>query len=174
MEKQENQDVMLVTNKLLGFSEGMLPVIDPNHPVNYSKQSVPPNYQCGKCGVTGCKLWREYQAFLNNQSLLCLTCACLEQKTMRKPTEDGCSLYTGKVHYWYRTATSQPDCWNGYDPKDGPPQEAIETKTERERSDQIGWRIPAIPTKENDTYWGYTSVPQEGCDWWYRLPTLSS
>ncbi len=36
--------------------------------------------------------------------------------------------------------------------------------------DQIGWMIPAVPTEEGDTYWGYTSVPQAGCDWWYALP----
>ena len=36
-------------------------------------------------------------------------------------------------------------------------------------SDQIGSRIPAVPTESNDTFWGYTSVPQEGCDWWSRL-----
>lgn len=36
--------------------------------------------------------------------------------------------------------------------------------------DQIGWLVPAIPTEENDTYWGYTSVPQVGVLWWKRLP----
>lgn len=36
-------------------------------------------------------------------------------------------------------------------------------------TDQIGSRIPAIPSEENDTFWGYTSVPQDGCDWWDRL-----
>lgn len=39
------------------------------------------------------------------------------------------------------------------------------------RSDQIGCYIPAVPTEEDDTFWGYTSVPQAGCDWWYGLPT---
>ena len=39
------------------------------------------------------------------------------------------------------------------------------------RTDQIGWYIPAVPAEENDTYWGYTSVPQAGCDWWRNLPT---
>ena len=38
------------------------------------------------------------------------------------------------------------------------------------KGDQIGWMIPAIPTVEGDTFWGYTSVPQAGCNWWYRLP----
>ena len=35
--------------------------------------------------------------------------------------------------------------------------------------DQIGWLIPAVPTEEGDTYWGYTSVPQDGVDWWKNL-----
>lgn len=39
------------------------------------------------------------------------------------------------------------------------------------RSDQIGWLVPAVPTPENDTYWGYTSVPMEGVAWWCALPT---
>lgn len=39
------------------------------------------------------------------------------------------------------------------------------------RIDQIGWMIPAVPDEEGQTYWGYTSVPQEGVLWWRRLPT---
>ena len=42
---------------------------------------------------------------------------------------------------------------------------------ERGKCDQIGWRVPAVPTEEGDTFWGYTSVPQAGCDWWRSLPT---
>src|SRR5688572_17950138 len=38
-------------------------------------------------------------------------------------------------------------------------------------TDQIGDLVPAVPTQEGDTYWGYTSVPQDGVDWWKRLPT---
>ncbi len=40
-------------------------------------------------------------------------------------------------------------------------------------TDQIGWRVPAIPTEELDTYWGYSSVPQPGCDWWRKLPNTT-
>lgn len=36
--------------------------------------------------------------------------------------------------------------------------------------DQIGWLIPAVPVQGNDTYWGYTSVPQPGVIWWKNLP----
>jgi hypothetical protein len=39
------------------------------------------------------------------------------------------------------------------------------------RTDSIGWLVPAIPTVEGDTYWGYTSVPSDGIAWWRRLPT---
>lgn len=38
------------------------------------------------------------------------------------------------------------------------------------RGDQIGSLIPAVPTEENDTFWGYTSVPQPGVEWWRALP----
>lgn len=34
--------------------------------------------------------------------------------------------------------------------------------------------VPAIPTEENDTFWGYSSVPEEGVKWWRRLPTRLS
>ena len=36
--------------------------------------------------------------------------------------------------------------------------------------DQIGWLVPAVSTEENDTFWGYTSVPQDGVNWWKSLP----
>jgi hypothetical protein len=36
-------------------------------------------------------------------------------------------------------------------------------------SDQIGWLVPAVPV--DDTFWGYTSVPAAGVEWWKRLPT---
>lgn len=42
----------------------------------------------------------------------------------------------------------------------------------QERTDQIGWYVPAIPTVDLSGYWGYASIPDEGEDWWRRLPTL--
>jgi hypothetical protein len=45
--------------------------------------------------------------------------------------------------------------------------------TEYGRTDQIGWRIPAVPTEEGDTFWGYSSVPDDGVKWWRALPTRS-
>lgn len=39
-----------------------------------------------------------------------------------------------------------------------------------QRTDQIGWLVPAVPTEDKGTYWGYTSVPKDGCIWWRKLP----
>lgn len=38
-------------------------------------------------------------------------------------------------------------------------------------TDQIGWLIPAVPTVELDTFWGYSSVPDDRLRWWRALPT---
>ncbi len=37
------------------------------------------------------------------------------------------------------------------------------------KGDQIGWLVPAVPTVDGYTYWGYTSVPSEGVHWWHSL-----
>lgn len=37
--------------------------------------------------------------------------------------------------------------------------------------DAIGWRVPAVPTEDGETYWGYSSVPNAGVAWWRALPT---
>jgi hypothetical protein len=37
------------------------------------------------------------------------------------------------------------------------------------KSDQIGWLVPAVPT-DHGTFWGYSSVPDEGVRWWRALP----
>jgi hypothetical protein len=34
----------------------------------------------------------------------------------------------------------------------------------------IGWTVAAVPTEDGHTYWGYTSVPQDGVEWWDNLP----
>ena len=40
-----------------------------------------------------------------------------------------------------------------------------------QRTRTIKWLVPAVPVKGEDSYWGYTSVPNEDLDWWYGLPT---
>ena len=40
------------------------------------------------------------------------------------------------------------------------------------KSDQVGWYLPAVPTTEGpESYWGYTSVPDDRVKWWKELPT---
>lgn len=41
-----------------------------------------------------------------------------------------------------------------------------------DRTDQISGYVPAVPDEEGVGYWGYTSVPPEGVNWWKALPTL--
>ncbi len=114
-----------------------LAIVDPNQPVDYSSTAVPSNYHCHECKVTGVKLWREYQTFLDRQTLLCVTCAGKEQKKDVSTADDrGC--ITGEMG----------------------------------KTDQIGDRIPAVLTEENTTFWGYTSVPDAGVNYWKRLPTF--
>ena len=36
----------------------------------------------------------------------------------------------------------------------------------------IGLLVAAVPTLENDTYWGFTSVPDDGVTWWDTLPKI--
>jgi len=38
------------------------------------------------------------------------------------------------------------------------------------RVDSVGWMVPAVPTDDGETFWGYTSIPQVGVDWWRGLP----
>lgn len=50
-------------------------------------------------------------------------------------------------------------------------QDGLYTGSYEMRSDQIGGLVPAIPTEDGRTYWGYTSVPSLGILWWKGLPT---
>lgn len=43
-------------------------------------------------------------------------------------------------------------------------------KLDLDKCDQIGWQIPAVPTEDGIGYWGYTSVPENGVNWWKALP----
>ena len=36
--------------------------------------------------------------------------------------------------------------------------------------DKIGCLIPAVPTEDGTTFWGYTSVPSEAVLWWHNQP----
>lgn len=151
-----------------------LSVVDPKYPIDYSEKAVPPTYVCGECRATGVKLWRRYQTFSNKLSLRCMNCACKEEGEVFTPTEDGRSLYTGEVCHWWRSETMNLDEGRRYDPKNGPPPDAIRVWTEHTRTRQIGWYVPAVPDERNDSYWGYPFIPQAGYDWWCRLPSYAT
>jgi hypothetical protein len=114
-------------------------IVDPSQPVEYSTKITPSSYVCGTCGAKGCKLWREYQTFLENQRLHCCDCAAEDQgKDISSMTEDG--------------------------------RRSADIGDHGRKTDQIGWLIPAVPTEANDTFWGYSAVPEPGVQWWRNLP----
>jgi len=34
----------------------------------------------------------------------------------------------------------------------------------------IGWLVAAVPTEDGESFWGFTSVPDDGVEWWDNLP----
>ena len=99
--------------------------------------ATPKGYVCSRCGSSGCKLWRQYQTFVEHLDLLCGSCALADQKEAGPIDEDGLII----------------DRWFGT------------------RSSAIGWLVPAVPTEDGETFWGYASTPDEAWAWWRRLPT---
>lgn len=129
---------------------------------------IPEGYACSHCGLSGVQLWREYNTFMDQQVLYCVDCACKAQK---KPRFDSWQktyevvkladalecIHTNKVLAEKTEWPVEKDEYNSF------PQ-----------GDQIGWLIPAVPTEEGDSFWGYTSVPQDGVNWWQSLPLRKS
>lgn len=114
--------------------------------MKYASNKIPDDYVCGGCGASNCKLWRQYNTFLDRLNLLCATCAGKDQdKDVSTLDSDGRYIHAEDLDQ------------NG---------DILEHRT-----DSIGWLVPAVPTEEGDTYWHYTSVPDEGVDWWRQLPT---
>jgi len=107
----------------------------------YLGGDIPEKYKCDMCGAFGCKMWRYYQTFLEKQKLFCAVCAGRNQDIDVSDMDE-----KGKI-----------------------PSDVFKTVTIR--IDQIGWLVPAIPTEDEQTYWGYTSVPYNGCRWWDKLPS---
>jgi len=48
------------------------------------------------------------------------------------------------------------------------------TTPDNEEGSSICWRVAAIPSPPDaaqvQSFWGYTSAPQAGVDWWHALP----
>lgn len=103
-------------------------------------------YCCSRCMREGVKLWRQYNTFADHLELLCRTCAIVDQQ---------------------KEIDRQAESW-------------ARVGVKRQESDQIGGLVPAVPDvlprgpswalDKNFSFWGYTSVPQSGVDWWKSLP----
>ena len=104
-------------------------MVNVSTPFKYSDKTTPKGYKCNECGAEGVALWRDYQTFLEHQTLRCFKCVCKK-----------------------------------YD---------IKVRDLKNSVDSIGWSVIAVPTEEGDTYWGYTSIPEQGIDWWRNLPLFS-
>lgn len=117
---------------------------------NYSSNQVSSAYKCSICNRQGCKLWRKSQSYLNHQSLYCVDCALKNQKMEGIfVREDGKYLCDkGKVRQLETGELVDYEQW----------------------SNQLNCLVPAVPLEDEDTFWGYTSVPEDGFAWWKRLP----
>lgn len=114
--------------------------------VDYLSNQVPDYYKCHTCNATNCKLWRDSGAVFMPVKLECVDCSIKSQSNPRVTS------------YFSKIAASVQVAEDGtYNDTHG-------------RTDQIGWRAPAVPTEDNDSYWGYTSTPQAGVNWWVKLP----
>lgn len=80
----------------------------------------------------------------------------------------GCGAAYCKLWREYQTIASVTElrCANCVERDSG---ENFECDDPRKMS-SIGWYVAAVPTPEGDTYWGYTSVPEQALKWWYALP----
>jgi hypothetical protein len=109
--------------------------VKPIKPFKYTS-GTPEGYECYRCHVTGVKLWREWNTFLDHQRLLCYACVNVEKPDAIAEHEKFKKDYPGMM----------------------------------DNTDQLGGMAPAVPTEDGSTFWGYSSVPQAGVEWWKALP----
>jgi len=107
------------------------------------RTAAPSGYRCKHCGADDCKLWREPNTMASHVELHCVMCA------RARATDRGISL--SDTDHYGRTIDGRVD----------------------QRTDQLGDLVPAIPTEDGSTFWGYSSVPHAGVCWWKGLPTYA-
>lgn len=85
----------------------------------------------------------------------------------------GCKLWREYQTFADHTGLYCCDCAGEQQKKDVSTIDAQGKRTDRHgyHTDQIGWLVPAVPTAEGDTFWGYLAVPSDGVAWWRALPT---
>lgn len=138
--------------------------------VDYSSADVPSGYRCTTCDAHGCKLWREYDTWDDYSELVCCDCAGQSQgKDVSDIDADG---KRGARPFTYTRRDRRREARWGLRGRRG--ARSVPRSVLAGGTDQIGWRVPAVPTEEGDTYWSYTSVPDAGVQWWRRLPTRAS
>lgn len=108
----------------------------------YEGSTTPTGYACA-CGAKGVKLWRPAQC---EKPLRCVRCAIEHGRSSPRVVRK----LTGRVRV---DANGKSGDRYGH-------------------TDQLAGLLPAVPTPENDNFWGYTSVPRAGVDWWKRLPLI--
>lgn len=142
------------------------------------------NYKCAICGREHVKLWRPY---MDTAPLICATCA--EERQSPKTYSEVVWKKNKLKDSYIGTPTKKKiplPKWivddNGKVPSyDGPgPDGTKEIKTDQliidlsneyeSYSSKNTTMIPAVPY-ENNNFWGYTSVPEDLCEWWRTLPT---
>ena len=100
-------------------------------------------YVCTECAVHTVKLWRKIHS---GDTLLCVDCSC-----------KWVGMDPGTVNGAGKNRSALDSQWSDqfYNPKNG-------------RS-----LLPAVPDDTWTTFWGYTSVPPDGCAWWGYMPLRS-
>ena len=105
-----------------------------------TRRALPPPYKCSGCAAHGVKLWRQYNTVASAIELKCVECLVRENNDEWTPKDASEVDADGR--------------WEG----------------KYQKGDQIAHHVPAVPDEEGYSFWGYTSVPQAGVDWWRRLP----
>ncbi len=83
----------------------------------------------------------------------------------------GCKMWREYQTFADRTEIMCGSCALASQDKKGPIDAEGRRDSAHGKTDQIGWMVPAIPDVEGHGFWGYTSVPEDGCRWWRALPS---
>lgn len=142
------------------------------------------NYVCSFCGKKGVKLWRPYY---ESAPLICATCAEERQSpkeyyeviwekkpgghyTTSKPTDR--KLLSPKWQVDEKGKIPFYDC----NEPDGLPHQTTDQLIINRSDIFKGYSsttinmVPAIPNHDGH-FWSYLFVPEDGCEWWDKLPT---
>lgn len=116
--------------------------------MQYENLEIPATYVCSRCRKPGLKLWRQYNTFTDSLQLTCWRCADPEAVV----DEEG------------RIKNMAETVW--------PPTSSKHWSDQlTDRIGKSGSLVPAVPTEDEKSFWGYTSVPSRGCAWWRALPS---